>query len=166
MVGVVLKTERYGYFKYILLFALVIEILSFRSAKWVKTSEVDHHYSDLFSRFEEGTYRVAFFHKKIVFMLGLRHGIHLAEGYDPLIWREYNALLQLLGIGSWSNAWPQLVENNMILSMLNTKYIVLPPGWEIKAADSRYGLVEKNKDYLLYENKNCLPRAFSLHGTS
>jgi uncharacterized membrane protein YfhO len=162
LLACVLKPERNRYFRYLIIFVILSEIVMFRSMKWIQTRTVDNYYADLFSQFENGQYRVAFFKKDMVPMLGLRHGISLVEGFDPLVYKDYNSLLQLGGIGAWSNSWTALAENNLILSMLNTKYIVLSTDWEIKAVASPYKLIRKTPDYLVYENTLCMPRAFSI----
>jgi hypothetical protein len=51
----------------------------FRGMKWIKTATVDNYRADLFSQFEDGKYRVAFFNKDMVSTLALRHGISIVE---------------------------------------------------------------------------------------
>jgi uncharacterized membrane protein YfhO len=94
--------------------------------------------------------------------MALLHGVSIVEGFDPLILKEYDSLLQLRGIGMWSEFWPVYVENNMILSLLNTRYIILPPEREIIESAAQYKKILTNSRYLIYENMNVLPRAFSV----
>jgi hypothetical protein len=157
----IMKSGRYQYFKYIFLVTILLEIISFTHIKWINTNVVDNYEADLFGQFKGGIYRVAFLKKDMVSTLALRHGISIVDGYDPLILSEYNSLLDLKGIGYWPN-WHFFVQNNMLLSMLNTKYIVLSPEWEIKVTNSPYKLIRKNSSYLIYENMNCMPRASSV----
>jgi hypothetical protein len=162
MLAVFFKSSRYRIFKFMMILVIVFEIVSFNSIKWIKTDRIDNYHSALFSRFGNGNYRVAFFEGDILSTIALLHGVSIVEGFDPLILKEYNSLLQLRGIGIWPEFWPVYVENNMILSLLNTRYIVLPPEREIIESASQYKLILTNSQYLIYENMNVLPRAFSV----
>jgi hypothetical protein len=57
-------------------------------------------------------------------MTALPYGINLTEGYDPLQMRDYNKLLPPLYTQTPAT-WRILIENNSLLSMLNTKYLVV-----------------------------------------
>jgi hypothetical protein len=68
--------------------------------------------------------RAAFLTNKISLLSALPHGISLVDGYDPLLIKDYDELLPPLYAQS-PETWRILLENNSLLSMLNTNYLVI-----------------------------------------
>lgn len=157
----ILKSRRYYLFKYIVAASMVLEILTFKGVGWISVDKIDHHCASLFNLFSEKDYRVAFFADDITVPLAMRHRINLVDGYDPLILGDYNTLFKLDGIGVWPSSWPQMVKNNLMLSMMNVRFLVLPEQKDIGNREA-YRKVFVSPPYAVYENLNCLPRAFSV----
>lgn len=49
----------------------------------------------------------------------------MLTGYDPLITKKLQDMLNMLYVGA-SDDWENLLRNNLILSILNTRYIIIP----------------------------------------
>lgn len=162
MLAFVLRSGRYPLFKYIVIFAVFLEIVSFRQIKWVKAESIRTYESQLFSRLEGKQDRVAFLGDKIVPLLAMSHKISLIEGYDPLILNDYDLLLDLGGIGGWTHTWPELVKNNLVFSMLNARYLVLPPGMRISDPTLKYKFLFETPSGAIYENMHSLPRVYPI----
>lgn len=157
----VLKYERHGLFKYVVALLIVLELVTIKGAGWISVDAIDSYCAGLFRIFSGKDYRVAFFGNGIVSPLAMRHCISLVDGYDPLILKDYNTLFQLDGIGAWSDDWPKMVKSNRILSMMNVRFVVLPSQTEV-VNTSAYRRFLVRPPYAIYENLNCLPRAFSV----
>jgi hypothetical protein len=159
----VYRGSRFGLVKYIVAVAIGIEVLAFGTMKWVSVEKVDDYRAGLFQRLAGAPERVAFFDEPGTPLLAIRRKIQLIEGYDPLIPGDYDTLLDMGGIGVRPQFWPQLVENNSILSMLNVGYVVLPPDVTLpETMQTLYRRVEEDPEYVLYENLGRLPRAYSV----
>ncbi len=155
------KSGRHSLFKYLVIGVALLEIISFRSVKWIRADNVDRYSADLFQHISTNEGRAVFF-GPVVPMLAMQHRISMLDGYDPLIPQDYNVFFQLAGIGYWPPAWPQLVENNMILSMLNTRYLVLPRERAIPESVAQYKMIFDNDKCLIYENRLVMPRAYAV----
>lgn len=119
-------------------------------------------------------------------LLPITKRIPMLNGYDPLIIKDLSDLLDMEGIG-YSHEWDELIKNNIILSMLGTKYLIVPKDKELlmeavtgRVTDKGYmppiGLgLPPSKEYqriyerlfysergILYLNRNCLPTAWSV----
>lgn len=117
-------------------------------------------------------------------MLPITRGINMLNAYDPLIIKDFADLLDMEGIG-YSHAWKDLIENNVILSMLNTRYFVMiknmkllpslvkgriegehfapPIGLGLPLSDEYGPVYEKvfdSESGAVYLNRNAMPRAF------
>jgi len=156
------KFQKYNLFKYLILIIIFLEIISYRQTKWTKADNIDNYYATVFTSLEGKKDRAVFFGNNIIPLLSMRHKISLIGGYDPMILNDYDLLLQLNGIGGWSDSWPGLLQNNMILSILNTKYIILPPGIIANNSSSVYKRLFDWKVGTMYENTLCMPRAYSI----
>jgi len=66
-------------------------------------------------------------------------GIRLLNGYDPLVPNNVQNLLDMNYFGSFSHA-KGLVRNNLILSLLATRYLIAPPSFAAQEIRSYTGL--------------------------
>ncbi len=162
ILALIIRSGRYQTFRYVVIGVVLAEILLFKGGNWIEASSLDGHHAELFNRVSDLHSRTAFFADNDFATMGMLRGVRLVGGYDPLVPRDYNALLQLQGVGAWSAEWPRLVENNRLLSMLNARYLVLPVGMKLPKEDDRYRLLATAPDYLLYENTLCMPVAYSV----
>jgi hypothetical protein len=159
----VYRGSRFGLVKYVVAVAIAIEVLAFGTVKWVSVEKVENYRAGLFQRLAGVEERVAFLDEPGTSLLAIRRKIQLVGGYDPLIPGNYDTLLDMGGIGVRPKFWPQLVENNRILSMLNVRYVVLPGGMDIpERLNPLYRKLEEDTEYVLYENLSHLPRAYSV----
>lgn len=160
--------------------------LSFPEAKEIKSRQDSH----LFSFLRENRQRTAFIFASrgdnVQNLLPITRRISMLNGYDPLIIKDFSDLLDMEGIG-FSHEWDELIKNNIILSMLGTKYLIVPKDKEPlieavrgKVTDEGYmppiglGLPPSPEYQIVYErlfdsergavylNRNCLPEAFSV----
>lgn len=158
------KSRRYGIFKYLFLAVVFLEVMSFRVAEWPQASTVNK-----FGSFGSGTfgymakkgYRAAFLTRDMNSQLvSMYYGLSTVEGYDPLIMRDYKILLDMGLEGYTSYRWRRLLDNSVILSLLNTRYIVISSRF-----DGYYPPYRKlfgDPYFSIYENPDCMPRAWSV----
>ena len=123
-------------------------------------------------------------------LLAMPHGISTVDGYDTLMPHDYGKLLNMRAFG-YSDEWPSLIENNLILSMLNAKYLIVDPSYGnledirglVKYSHSGemtfaapisnkvpfsgdyapiYKKIFEKDDIFAYENLNVLPRVYGV----
>jgi hypothetical protein len=186
-----LLVKKPGWLGYALLLVIFLEALSYKSMYgYENPSNVENYQRGLFeflARDREN--RTAFATLKFPdSMLAMRYGISSIDGFDPLQINDYGDLLGMEMYG-YSHRWPELIRNNLILSLLNAKYLVVdemygeienirgrvshdsrgvrvygpPISWELpEAEDYRpvYSKVYETPDVAVYENLNVLPRAY------
>lgn len=93
-------------------------------------------------------------------------GYDYTSGYGPLMLRDYALLFNITDVNSlgWieHTDWKTLLENNNVLSITNTKYIIVPRDLEIHEAKSYgyYNIAYEDQDVLVLENNNYLPRFY------
>jgi hypothetical protein len=181
---------------------LFFEALSFRSIhkdSWPGLSEIISKEQSPIYRFLAGSKdRAAFIFetqgKDTQDLFPVAGEISMLNGYDPLILKDMSDLLDMEGIG-YSHRWEDLIANNLILSMLNTKYIIVPDekvpvmdgirgkpvvdGGMVRFAppigaglppsggyENLYVKLLEEKGKTLYLNRNSMPRAFSVRTIS
>lgn len=184
------KTRRYRLFRYLFVAVVLLEILSLRSTEWSTelppASEINNYGSNVFGFIGDGRDRTAFFTKGVIIPLAMRYGVNMISGYDPLVLKDYCKLISLGGVGGLSSKWRELTANNVILSMLNTRYLFIPSeetfvetlkgvGWdgaglkpvtkgllETGGYKPLYKKIFNAYGLSIYENINYMPRAFSV----
>ncbi len=95
----------------------------------------------------------------------IHYGLESIMGHDPILLRSYGTITKFPQDPSSGIDWRALLENNKIISMLNTKYIFIKrPSLEEDlleiVEDKNYQLVLDNGDILVLKNLNCLPRFY------
>lgn len=170
---------------------LLAEAFSYKTATPHTKAEVGQYQRPLFEFLaRRGADRAAFVTLSIPdSLLAMNYGISAIDGYDPLAVGDYLRLLDMEVYGV-SRDWPGLLRDNLLLSMLNTKYLVMDTGWagvgEVRGrvADSGggrhfvapigHGLPQspdyapvyreafRDGDIVVYENLNVLPRAYAV----
>lgn len=152
------------------------------------SDEVTNYRKELYTALAADTHgRTALLTNKISPMTALPYGISLIDGYDPLLMKDYDKLVPLLFLQT-PETWQILLQNNSLLSMLNTKYVVvdhragnpedvkwwitrdennrsLPvPPMAVKPPNasvlSVYRKLASFSTFSLYENEIVLPRAY------
>ncbi len=161
---VFLLMRKYPAVRYILFLVIFVEAVSYRmDYKFPRANDVGAANAGLYRvirAHNEG--RTAFLTAKPrYFMLGMSRGVMAINGYDPLFTYQYARLLNM-GIQGFSFEWPQLLQNNLVLSLLNTKYIVAPDSLAI--ANPAYKKIYVDGGLAAYENLNALPRAYAVTG--
>jgi hypothetical protein len=58
------------------------------------------------------------------------YGIEIIDGHDPMQLEDYGIMTGIRSDPGWGLDWKKLLRNNNIISMLNTKYIIVPVGEE------------------------------------
>jgi len=91
--------------------------------------------------------------------------ISTLNGYDPLILRDFHQLLNMEAEGFCKN-WNELLANTPMLSALSVRYIVSDrvdfDRLIAESGEHAYGMVFQDGDITVYENRRCLPRAFTV----
>lgn len=171
---VIQKTGRYRFFKHLIIFAVLLEVISLRNVEGPLVSVANKYKSEVFTSLAEKGDRVAFLSGHIAFPLAMRYGVSMVDGYDPFILDDYRLLLGIGGTGGLSTEWRDLIENNLILSLLNARYVFVPPAessfietvkgqsWEDGNNYPLYRKILATPEFSIYENLNCLPRVFSV----
>jgi hypothetical protein len=184
---------RFARLKYALLLVVFLEALSYKSLYSYPAADTIEDYRRPLFEFLAGDRenRVAFINLEVPdSMLALRYGISSIDGFDPLIIDDYGNFLEMAMYG-YSDDWPELIENNIILSLLNTRYIVVDEnhgdleeveGLVRSAGDGRrlfgppigrglpdtgdyqpvYRKVFEERGSTVYENLNVFPRTSSV----
>jgi hypothetical protein len=180
---------KHGLFRYLVLIALAAEVLSFRVSDWPPAAVVESYVPEDVSFLDERYGRTAFLTKKTIPYLFFRYRVNVLTGYDPMIIDDFAKMLGMGGVGGVPLKWKRLVRNNLILSMLNTKFVFVPSSykpemdkikvtkwedgaWGRPVATNRknpnykqaYRLIHEEKEIALYENLNVMPRAYSVTG--
>lgn len=135
-----------GKFRNILLVLLVITILAeefsfggFHDAYYAGKKEVDQQLaSPLLNFLKEyiGNERALFLTTHPLPLYNIPARIHTINGYDPLIPKSIWDFLDMSPGGVSSN-WKGLVQNNLIISTLSTRYVIIP-----KAELPKYNIEE------------------------
>jgi hypothetical protein len=163
---------------------------------WPKVERVrETQMSELYELLADGSSRSAIVFesrgREVQSLMPLTRKINLINGNDQLIIKSLSDLLYMEGIG-YSHKWDDLLAYNVILSMLNVRYIVVPenrvPIMEMvkgkivrdEAGHVRFSSpistsLPSSSDYgriykrllktnwgTLYENLNYMPRAYSV----
>jgi hypothetical protein len=92
--------------------------------------------------------------------------ISMIDGYMPLLVDEYSHLLDIRQAGV-TPAWKALMQNNLLLSMLNAKYLIIHESDREKTRiigglDEFYRHVFTDSGYSVYLNVRSLPRAYAV----
>lgn len=172
----------------LMLFADGIYFRSRFQKEWPKADEIRDRLASKELRGLAGSEgRAAFVlpsYREVQDMLPVAAGVPVLNSYDPLIIRDLSALLDMEGIG-YSHSWDDLIANNVILSMLAVKYVIVPEGKEalVKSVSGKvsgerfaspvgpglpyssefapvYEKLYKTDRGVAYANKNVLPRAY------
>lgn len=174
------RLKQYKLFLPLIALTVFIDVISIRVDDWPKAKDMEDYYPGIFNPVINDGNRIAVFSKDISFMLVVRRGANLISGVDPLVIADYRTLLgtDMAGVIRPSE-WAPLIKNNLILSLLNVKYLFLdrrflPPGFDFSSIEtlnriptegrdsSLYRKVFDTPDYVVYENLNCIPRAFAV----
>jgi|GEM_PF-2411234 len=174
---------RYGAVRIILIVAVVVQIAALQTMQWPEQAFVKQYGTGIFPKTEMKDGRAAFFAKDIVAPLAMMKGVSMIDGYDPLIMLRYAKLMGMGKVGGRTLEWQEMTINNQILSMLNVRYVFMPPGYELNSIVSGrpweagggfmrpvpgsdgaplYKKLLQGYQFSLYENLNALPRAFSV----
>lgn len=159
-----LLMKRYPAVKYALLIVIFLEAISYKTIyHFPKSDKVEARNAGLYHFLKSnGDGRTAFITREPSdFMYGMSRGIMSVNGYDALFTYQYAELLNM-GIQGFSYEWPQLLQNNLLLSMLNTKYVVAPKGLTVTGPVYKKEYETDGLD--VYENLNAMPRAYAVTG--
>jgi len=82
------------------------------------------------------------------------YGIDIIDGYDPMMLEDYSNITGIKNDPGWGIDWIKLLKNNNIISMLNTKYIILPKTDDINKImeNARKVTYKNNRTVLNYRN--------------
>lgn len=112
----------------ILVFAEAFSFGAFHdSSNWPKLSSLDEDSQSreiTYLKGKVGYERIAYINKDIKSLSFVPERINSLNGYDPLILNDFHNLLDMESSGISGN-WKGLVENNLILSTLGVRYIIL-----------------------------------------
>lgn len=100
----------------------------FHEINYVKLSEIRDQLENPLTTFlknKAGYERTAFINHEPLSLFNVPAGIYTLNGYDPLIPEGVHELLNMSPFGTISDDWVRLLQNNLILSTLNTRYIAV-----------------------------------------
>src|SRR5208283_409765 len=180
------------YLRNIALFAIFtvifIEALLFTHQTLPKAAYIENYGKDFFARLTyDSSGRIVFFSGNMLPLTATTYGISLIEGYDQLKILDYVNLVPTM-YENRPEIWRRIIENNSLLSMTNTKYLVVdnvvdnieeirwciarneegrnflaPPvlcGKTNAVSEPVYRKLLSFPSATLYENLNVLPRAY------
>jgi hypothetical protein len=95
----------------------------------------------------------------------IHYNMESIMGHDPILLKGYGTITKFPQDPSSGIDWRALLENNTIISMLNTRYIFIKrPSTEEDFLeiidDENYQLILDNGDLVVLRNLNCLPRFY------
>jgi len=100
----------------------------FHDAHYINQSDVRKQIESplmLFLQKNAGHERSAFINKDVIPLYNVPAKVQTLNGYDPLIPKGLNELFYMWPSGVSSN-WPGLLRNNLMLSSLNVRYVIVP----------------------------------------
>jgi hypothetical protein len=71
----------------------------------------------------------------------IHYGLESIIGHDPVLLKDYGNITGVKQDPDWSDDYAALLKNNVIISMLNTKYIILP---SVDDTESLFNEINKN----------------------
>ncbi len=96
-------------------------------------------------------------------ILSIPDRFYLLNGYDPLVSAGF---CQLTGIEymPYSDQWPVLLKNNLLLSLLNVKYLVVPPLFKTSLSTMKLNPISNQKEEKVLKGPWSFYSAFQSHG--
>ncbi len=110
--------------------------------------------------------------------MNIYYGINIIDGLDAMQLEDYGSITSIRNDPGWGIDWKKLLQNNNIISMLNTKYIIAPYPENISDfmhnieeddhldnieqgyGQDNYKIVYSNDNILILENQNFIPRFY------
>ena len=118
-----------------------------------------------FLRHNLGDGRVLYLAKSTRTLCNVPQGISTLNGYDPLILRDFHELLNMEAEGFCKN-WGDFLANSPLLSALSVRYIVSDRAdfdrLIAESGEDAYTAVFETNGISVYENHDCLPRAYAV----